>query len=45
MSLDVALLIAVTVIGLVFSVVVVRWDARRLNQRRTAALRSFYERE
>jgi hypothetical protein len=32
-------------IGLVLSVVVVRWDARRLNQRRTAALRSFYERD
>jgi len=44
-SADLILLVAVTVIGLVLSVVVVRWDARRLNQRRTAALRSFYERE
>jgi uncharacterized membrane protein YqjE len=45
LTADLILLVAVAAIGLVLSVVVVRWDARRLNQRRTAALRSFYERE
>jgi hypothetical protein len=45
MPADVALLIAVAAIGLVLSVVVVRWDRRRLVDRQHRALRSFYERE
>jgi hypothetical protein len=42
---DLILLVAVTGIGGLLSFVVIRWDARRLNERRHRALRSFYERE
>jgi len=42
---DLILLVAVAGIGGLLTYVVLRWDARRLNQRRSAALRSFYERE
>jgi hypothetical protein len=41
---DVILLAAVGLVGVLLSVVVVRWDRRQLADRRHAALRSFYER-
>jgi hypothetical protein len=42
---DLIALAVIGAMGLVLSVVVVRWDRRRLVDRQHRALRSFYERE
>jgi hypothetical protein len=45
MPADLIALAAFGAIGLVLSVVVVRWDRRQLVDRQHRALRSFYKRE
>ena len=42
---DLIALAIIGAIGIVLSVVVVRWDRSRLTDRQHKALRSFYERE
>ena len=45
MSADLIALAIIGAVGIVLSVVVVRWDRGRLVDRQHRALRSFYERE